>query len=146
MLEHMESKNREKAVGEMLRVARKKVIIALPCGKQAKAEDEFLTVYYRLQFSRDYIFIAQHNRYGLPDCKTVRSIISRLSQSLRKKTAVSVYGNENILLHRFLMKGFMTKNIFVDFIYRKVLLFVIPILRMFNEEPTYRKIFCIDLL
>ena len=82
-------------------------------------------------------------KYGLPEKEEILELIKRS----KKKTQiqVQVIGNENLALRYFLMKGWMTKNIFIDLIFRKVMLFLIPLFSLFNRPPYYRQIFFVKI-
>ncbi len=146
MLEHISEGDRDKAIREMLRVARKKMIIAFPSGREAAAEDKYLSAYYLSKFGSEYPFLKEHLKYGLPDVKSICGIILKQAEMIGKKVLLQIRGNENIYLHRFLLKGFMTKSRIIDFIFRKAFLVLIPVFRLLNMEPNYRKIVIIDII
>ncbi len=57
MLEHMSKKDRIKAINEMFRIARRKVIIAVPCGKAAYEQDILLDEYYKRYLGNQFHFL-----------------------------------------------------------------------------------------
>ena len=138
ILEHVPQKNREKVITEMIRVAQKEVIIATPCGNDSEKQDRVLSEIYKRKFGEDYQFLKEQLEYGLPDAKEVLSILKKLTGN---KIEINVVGNENLQVRKFLMTGWMTKNILADIFYRKLLLAFIPIFQLVNSGPFYRKIF-----
>lgn len=145
MLEHLSVKYRGRAIDEIVRVAKKLVVIAVPCGHDAQMEDEDLDKHYKRLYKKRYHFFKEQVTYGLPKKDEV---VKALNQSLAKKkvkASISVWGNETIALHHFLMLGWMNPNIISKVIFRKFLLFAIPLMRRLNSEPTYRKIFTVSI-
>jgi len=145
MLEHLEKKDREKAIEEMFRVAKKKVIIAVPCGKKAYEQDVLLDRYYQKKRGESFHFLKEQINFGLPDKKSMYDTIEKVAAASGKKIRVKAQGNENLKLRMFLMKGWVSGNIISNVIFRKLFLFCIPIFRLFNQEPTYRQLFFIDI-
>lgn len=145
-LEHLEGKDRERAISEMIRVARKKILIAVPCGKDSFYEDLLLAEFVQGRKGEALPFLEDHLQYGLPEKEEVNAMILEAARQNKKTICIIMKGNENINLHRFLLKGEMTNNFLVDFFFRKVLLFAIPLLRQMNKEPTYRQLFFVDMV
>lgn len=144
-LEHMSPKERIKAIKEMIRVAEKKVIIAVPSGEAAFAQDQQLDEeYYRLHQKR-YHFLEEQIGYGLPEEKEIRDAIAEAGRSLKKELQMRVMGNESLALRQFLMRGWMSDNLLTNILHRKIFLLLLPLFTRTNAEPTYRKIFIISL-
>lgn len=143
VLEHIDPEKRIQAIIEALRVTKKLLIIAFPSGELAFEEDRFLANYYQNIHSGPFTFFQEHLRFGLPTEKFVNDTIIKDNKRNKRKAGIEIQGNVNLALHRFLMKGWITENIFIDIIFRKLFLILIPVFRCFNQEPTYRKIFYI---
>lgn len=146
MLEHLPKLERVAAINQMLRVARKKVFIAVPCGKLSEEQDIFLNNYFYKIHKRSYFFLKEQVNYQLPEEDEIHNTILQSAKSNKKKIKIRVLGNENLRLHLFLMKGFVSKNFILQIFFRKILLFFIPVLKLLNSEPAYRKIFMIDII
>lgn len=145
MLEHLKNKDRSKAIDEMLRIARKKVLIAVPCGKSAYKQDILLDKYYQRHLEDSFHFLEEQVNFGLPDKKDIYDTIYKVAQIYKKKITVRIEGNESLKLRIFLMKGWSSNNIIINIIFRKLFLLLIPIFRLFNQEPTYRQLFFVDI-
>lgn len=150
MLEHLPKSKRQKAVSEMLRVARDKLFIAVPCGKEAFRQDEELDSEYQEKYHRRYHFLEEHLEgkidKGLPEEKEIYDTILSQAVSLKKKIEIKTFDNENLQLRKFLMRGWMSNNIFVNIFFRKILLLALPLLRRMNKKPVYRQIFVCQLI
>lgn len=145
MLEHLNKDIREKAIGKMIRVARKAVFIGVPCGEEAEDQDKLLHNHYKNKIGKEYQFFEEQITEGLPQREEIYNMIMDRAKYFKKKVDVESAGNENMNLHKILMKGWMTKNLLVNIFFRKVLLFAIPLLRLINYPPYYRQLFFIEI-
>lgn len=137
VLEHLPKKLREKAINEAIRVARKAVIISGPFGKESELQDKELAEYSVKKLGYMHQFFKDHLEYGLPEVENVKKII------LKNKKVKSVGVSEeyfNLAVRRQLMKSFMSKTKIGYYFYLKGLMPLVPILRMLNKKPGYRKI------
>lgn len=146
MLEHLTKEERKKAIEEMLRVAQKNIMIAVPCGKKAYGQDCELDYYYKKQFGREYIFLAEQLEFGLPQKDEILKMIRKAAQKKRAKIKIEVEGNENLSLRKFLMMGWTTNNLFTNIFFRKILLLAIPLFRFFGKGKTYRQLFFVEII
>lgn len=144
MLEHLKSSDRYRAISEMFRVAKQKIILAVPCGRQAYEQDKELDRIYKKQTGRSYHFLAQQIDFGLPERKLLQTLIYKIAKTKKQRISLLIKSNENLALRMFLMKGWISRNLIVNFIFRKILLLCIPVFRLFNQDPCYRQIFIID--
>ncbi len=146
VLEHLKKSDRSIAISEALRVARQQLIIAVPCGNEALAHDKKMAGIYKERFGVDFPFFLEHMEYGLPDELGIISEIKKSAAKLKKTISVVVQPTLNIGVRAFLMKGWMTKSLIGEIFFRKILLFVLPILLRCNAKPTYRTIFFVQLI
>ena len=141
--EHLSRSDREKATTEVLRIAKKLAIIAVPCGKSAYLQDKELNRYYRRKFHKKYNFFEEQLKLGLPEENDIIKAITQSAIALNIKVNLTILNNENLKLRKFLMTGWMTNNLLINIFFRKILLFALPLLSNFNSKPVYRKIFVI---
>lgn len=141
VLEHLSFKNRYKAIEEAARVTSKLLIIGVPCGDIARQEDKYLADYYESVYHQTFSFYQDHLKYQLPTQKQMSDTIIEINKLNKRQFTLEIKGNVNIKLHRFLMRGWISKNLLVNLIFRKIFLLFIPLMRQINWEPTYRKLF-----
>lgn len=146
MLEHLPKKEREEAIFEIIRVGRRKVFIGVPVGREALEQDKKLDEYYQKRFGKRFLFLEEQINFGLPEKEEIHDIIGSAGITHQKRLKIKIIGNENLYLREFLMKGWITKNFFMDVFYRKIMLLFVPIMRYFNQQPSYRQIFFVDIL
>ncbi len=145
MLEHIEENYRRQAIFELLRVTRKLLCIAVPCGQLSQKQDSELASVYKKLLKKEFNFFAEHETLGLPDKDWIVSVIHEESQKLQKQIKLKTNGFLNLGLRYFLMRGWISNNPFVNVIFRKVLLIFIPLMRRYNHEPTYRQHFFVTI-
>jgi hypothetical protein len=146
VLEHVAKKERLRLVDEAVRVSKRWVVIAQPCGELAEGQDRELDRLYRERLGEEHPFLGEHVEYGLPSQEEVGVMIRKaVRKQGRKMVKVKVIGNMNIRVRRWLMRGWMTRSPLVDLFFRKGLLLAIPVLRRCNWEPVYRRIWVVEL-
>lgn len=145
MLEHIDPQNRSIAISEMLRVAKKLVLIGVPTGYLAHMQDEALKEIYVKKHGKGFNFLEEQTEYGLPTKEVMQTMIEDGAKALHKKISLRYYGNINLRLRFFLMQGWISKNLLINIFFRKLLLFFIPLMMRMNQEPTYRTIFTVKI-
>lgn len=145
VLEHLPERDRATAVFECIRVARTLVVIGGPTGKAADAEDLLLSQEYEHVYKASHPFFVDHIRYGVPSRAEMNSWIADALAKQKKRAHIKQQRNESIWLHRFLMRGWMTRSPLVAIFFRKLLLVFLPLLRLWNNPPTYRTLFFVTL-
>lgn len=146
MLEHLHEAQRNEAIEEMLRIAEDFLFIAVPSGKKAYQQDVILDKEFKDKYGKSYGFLDEQVHLGLPEEDDIISAMEKAAALLKKEITIEVQDNENLNLRAFLMKGWLSHNFFVQFTFRKLMLFCIPLFRLFNQKPSYRKIFFVEIL
>ena len=145
MLEHIEPSKRKQVIQEMLRVAKSQVCIGVPCGALAHEQDEYLRRVYKNKYNRDFTYLEEQVEYGVPEKRDVLDYIQQAAEALKRRIHISVCGNINLKLRLFLMQGWISENVFTNFIFRKLMLLGIPLLRRLNRTPVYRQLFMVTI-
>ncbi|MCL4338863.1 methyltransferase domain-containing protein [Patescibacteria group bacterium] len=145
MLEHLDSYKRGRAIDEMVRVAREKVLIGVPCGEFSHRQDKVLYDYFKLHLGKSYDFFEEQIGFGLPDKEEIEKMISKSAKKFRREISLIIKGNENLKMRNFLMKGWMTENPLKNFFFRKIMLFFIQFLLILDKEPFYRQLFFVKI-
>lgn len=144
-LEHIRPDSRETVVSEMLRTASGMVVIAVPGGAGAEAQDWFLDERYSRVRGEDYPFFRDHLENGLPDSRDIQMMINKVLRRLGRRGRITIYKNANLHLRSFLMKGWISRN---RFFYNFTVLGLMPLaglLSRFNYGRCYRVIMVMDL-
>lgn len=145
MLEHLTHDARIKAIQEMVRVAKTMVLLGVPCGKSAYGQDMTLDSEYSKKYGTRYHFLEEQVIFGLPEENDIKSTILKGAKLIKKKVSILMEPNENLNLRLFLMRGWISENIFAQIFYRKILLLFLPILKLLNSPPVYRQLFIVTI-
>ena len=137
MMEHLPQGIRERAVFEMVRVAKSKVYISCPRGRFSKIIDRLLSKYYKFTHKSELGYLNEHQKYGLPSESSIERYIKSALKGYKKAAKVAKRGNTNaILWFVLLLLGFSEVKILTSFYHK--LLFCLPILNLMHFWPTYR--------
>lgn len=136
-LEHIPKNKRKKAVAEMMRVAKEKVIIACPCGKKSEKYERKLINFAKL-FGKKLPWLEEHQKNGLPKEKEIVEAICKKNFKIIKN---------NNLVFWFLMNffDFLTNPLQKLIGAKRMMAFYGPISKIFNFGNSYRKIFIIEM-
>ena len=97
VLEHIPPADRDRVIAELVRVARRRVIVAGPAGPAAQASDNRLADGLRARGLDPPGWLAEHERHGLPAPGDV-------TDRLRPHGRLRVSGDENLRWHGWLMR------------------------------------------
>jgi hypothetical protein len=158
MLEHLPKNKRQAAMTEMLRVGKNLIVIGVPCGQEAERHDKRIWMRLprpaksglppeadRRNDDKSFKFLEEQVEYGLPEEIDILHYIKAAATELKKQIKIEIKGNMNLRLRSFLMWGWMSKNILVNILFRKVFLLLIPVFRILDKPPYYRKIFFVTV-
>lgn len=143
-LEHIPKDNREKAIYDMIKVAKNLVVIVVPTGKLSEKQDQELDKYYQKVFGKKNQFLSEHVENGLPQNEEILVSIHKILRSLDKKGKVSSKPILNLLVRKVLMKTWISKNKYIYYTYMKGFLLLLPLLRLANFGNCYRRMFVIE--
>lgn len=145
MLEHLPKEKRKKAIDEMVRVAKKAVVVGVPCGTLSLVHDKQIQESYKKRFGKEFPFAEEHIKFGLPEEEDIFDAIRFSGKRHDKHLSIDMKGNLNLKLRGFLMWGWINDNIIVNILFRKLFLLFIPLFRIIDRPPYYRKIFFVTI-
>lgn len=145
VLEHLKKEAREKAITELLRVAKKLAIIVVPTGELSEKQDRNLFEYWKRIFKEPNQFLEEHVKNGLPRVDEILVQIDKSSQRLKKSTKITSSPLLNLLVRNILMRTWISKNKLIYYLYLKGYLLLLPALVFANFGNCYRRIFVIEL-
>jgi len=143
MLEHVPPSERQDVITELLRVARKRIFLAVPCGKLAEVHDKSLDELYQQAKGERYHFFQEHVENGLPVKEDLLSCIEASAKKLGEEVNVNVIGNVNLKVRAFFMRLWITSK--SPKLYTWLSPFICIVRRLLNSGNCYRQIFIIEL-
>ena len=145
VLEHLKKEDRPKAIFEMMRVAKKLAVIAVPVGELSQNQDkELYSHWHRLKKNED-LFLKEHVENGLPTSEEILVNIDKFKRTLGKNTKVKSYPNLNLSVRNILMRTWISNNRFIYYLYLKGYLLLLPLFKLANFGNCYRRIFVLQI-
>jgi hypothetical protein len=138
-IEHLSTEeDRCKAIHEMLRVARKAVVVAFPCGAAAVRTDRALLQYHRRRGWPAPFWLNEHLTFGIP----TKRFMDRALEG--RDLSVIIVPNESPAIHLWLMKK--EPNRYWVAAGALAMLLATPLIRLLNRhllcpEETYRTVY-----
>ena len=145
VLEHLNKEERQGAIFEVLRVAKRLAVIVVPVGALAEEQDKKLDEYFFKKFGFRNQYLKEHVSNGLPKTEEVLVSVDKALRKLNKKAKVESYSNLNLFVREILMRTWISKNRFFYYFYLKGFLLLLPLLKLLNFGNCYRRVFVIEL-
>ena len=101
VLEHLPVADREKAVGELVRVARRAVLMTFPCGSAATASDQAFLQACRERGRSEPDWVREHLKQPLPKSREISDCVRATARDCGHEARVTLYYNEPIAVSRF---------------------------------------------
>ncbi len=144
MLEHVSPAKRFDVISEMIRVADKRIFIAVPCGKAAEIHDKNMDdLYFRWKGER-YAFLREHVENGLPDKEELQSFINRTASQQGRTISLSVMPNVNLRVRSCFMRLWIIPK--SALLFNLLSPFFCIARKRLNFGECYRQIFIVDLI
>lgn len=144
-LEHLPPGQRTTAISQMLKVAKKLLVIVVPTGELSEKQDLALYSLWKKVMRSDNQFLAEHVRFGLPRAEQVLVTIDKSLKSLGKRAKIKSYPILNLTVRNILMHVWITKSKLIYYLYLKGLMLFVPALIYANFGNCYRTVFVIEL-
>jgi SAM-dependent methyltransferase len=145
VLEHIPRGDRTRVLSEMLRVARRQIIVAAPCGQRAHEAEREVARVYREKNDGTHRWLQEHLDHGLPEAEEVEEAIRSLAREHGGRARIRVAKNTNLRLWKWLFRHYLGGGPRTARLIRYYLLALIPVLRRIHWGEPYRKIFFVDL-
>lgn len=145
VLEHIPEAGRLAALSEMVRVARRQVIVAAPCGRLAHQAEEEVAQIYREKHNEGHPWLQEHLDHGLPDATEMETTIRSLAETQGRRADIRVRKNTNLKIWKWLFRHYFGGGPRKARLIRYYMLALIPLFQHIHWGETYRKIFFVDL-
>lgn len=140
MLEHIPPALRTQALSEMIRVARRMLVLAVPVGDAAFQQDVELHEYYIAKHGEPHRFTREHVEFGLPKLAETSASLAAAAEKTGRKLRLDVRPNLNIAFRSLFMKLALHSSFVARAVY--VALFPLSLLGPVLDQGTcYRTIF-----
>ena len=143
VLEHIDRDKRRQVLHEMVRIAKKFIIINSPVGREAYLQDKKLQAKHLENFEREHPSLREHLKSGPVIEEEVKKFLLEEAEKLGKKLKIKVIPNLNIHLHWILMRSWITKSKLLHILDRTLWVILIPVFAKFNFGACYRKMFVV---
>lgn len=144
MLEHIPPNYRQKAILEMLRVAKRLVILEVPTGPLSQKQDRELDIRFQKVFKSRDKFLSEHVENGLPKNDEILVTIDKSLRTLGKTAKVSSKPLLNLKIRKLIMYTWISQNKYIYYTYMKGYLLLLPLLRLANFGNCYRRMFMVE--
>lgn len=142
MLEHVPPDGRLEVIQEMLRVARRKVFLAVPCGSSSEQQDHLLNELFFKSRGYYYSYLQEHVVNGLPKMEEINSLI--VAAGKNKNIMITAMPNFNLRLRYFLMRLWAQEIFYIPYLMSSLIMCLIK--SKVNYGCCYRYIFKIDII
>lgn len=104
MLEHIPPNLRGQAVDELVRITRDTLILAVPAGPGAEAQDRMLAVLYHEEHGVEFPFLTEHVENGLPTIGEFKRLVDESIACSGRPASVRYKSNSNLWIRGLLMQ------------------------------------------
>jgi hypothetical protein len=143
MLEHVPPDLRQQAVDELVRIAGRLLVIAVPTGPVAEEHDREVAERYRSVRGVDYRYLREHLEYGLPTEQQLREYVDVAMARHRRAGSVQLVPNANLRLRSFIVDRWISRRL-VDKAAWVLMTWTATWLARQNKGDVYRQIVVVD--
>lgn len=144
MLEHVPPHLRQMAVEELMRITLSTLILAVPAGVGAEAQDQTLAVLFERERGYKFPFLTEHVENGLPAIDEFRSLVDSAVSNSNRVASVRYASNGNLRLRELLMRLWIKSERPWALWTWRALNYLHPLLSRMNFGVCYRTIAVID--
>jgi hypothetical protein len=139
MLEHLPPDIRQQAVDELVRIAGKLLVLAVPSGPAAEEHDRATAKAFRQARGAEFRYLTEHVANGLPTPEQLRAYVESSVERLGRKGEVELLPNANLKMRAFITRRWVRRAA-VDKVAWVALTWLSPLLARVNWGTTYRQI------
>lgn len=104
-LEHIPSKDRPPAIAEMVRAAKRTVVLMVPSGAPALAHDKSIADHARMATGKVHHFLEEHIEHGLPEQRDLEAALVQACQAEGRPVKLHSEMRDNLALRAVLLKA-----------------------------------------
>lgn len=142
MMEHVPADLRTACVAEMVRVAKHKVVIAVPVDEASEAHDAKLDALYERVHGQRHPFLVEHAENNLPSDKSMQEAFK--TAMLDRVGTLRLFDNTNLQL-RYVLMWLWIKDNWPTRALMRLSLLLLPLRRFYHFGQCYRKVYVADL-
>jgi hypothetical protein len=116
-LEHVPRDFRQLFINEMVRIARRYVVVGFPEGDDAERHDSAMEKYYVNQHGLAHGFFVEHREYGIPRREDTARYFDETKRSLAREFEINCIKNVNIRLRSLFMRTVWNDNRLIQRLY-----------------------------
>ncbi|HVF75632.1 MAG TPA: methyltransferase domain-containing protein [Acidimicrobiales bacterium] len=143
MLEHVPVALRQAAVDELVRIAGRLLIVAVPSGPEAEQHDKEMAELFRTTRGVEFRFFREHVENGLPTPAELADYVERALAKHGRKANVRLLPNANLRLREFIVRRWIRRAA-VDKVAWVLLTWLSPVLSYVHREPAYRRLAVVE--
>jgi len=157
VLEHMPPSDRAKVISEMMRIAKRSVIVGIPSGSAAENWEEKAREFCERKINRikdeskkrillqRSNFLREHSQNGLPQESEILSHIQKTTKLFSRASKIKVVKNQSVLVWYMLALGMMRLNTARWLVTAVIATMFLPLLHHLKWGGYYRKLFFVRL-
>ena len=143
-LEHIKKEDREEAIFEIVKIAKRMAVIVVPVGALSEEQDMRLANRWSQIFKNRNQFLEEHVENGLPKTDEILTSIDQSLRKLSKTGKITSSPNLNLYIRSILMKSWISKSKFLYAFYMKGFLLLLPLLKLANFGACYRRVIVLE--
>lgn len=111
MLEHVPAELRQPAVNELVRIAGRLLVLAVPVGAVAQRHDQEVAARFKAVRGADYRYLREHLEYGLPSVEELRGYVETAMARAGRKGSIRLVPNADLRVRRFIVNRWISRRL-----------------------------------
>jgi hypothetical protein len=144
MLEHVPVDMRQAAVDELVRIAGRLLVLAVPSGRAAEEHDREVARKFKAVRGVEYRYLREHVEYGLPTPEQLKGYVEQAMARYGRRGEIRLVPNADLRLRAFIVDRWIRRGV-LDKIAWVVLTWAATLCAKANGGQPYRQIAVVDL-